>query len=52
MRTELTVTQAGLDNHKNFSRLTARDSTHKIVYRQRLEHKDRKLLREELRHSQ
>jgi transposase len=50
MRTESKITQVGLDNHKNFSRLTGRDSTGKIVFRQRLEHKDRRGLREDLRH--
>jgi transposase len=49
MRIESKITQAGLDNHKNFSRLTGRDSTGKIVVRQRLEHKDREMLRENLR---
>ena len=49
MRVESTITQAGLDNHKNFSRLTGRDATRKIVFRQRLEHKDRQALREDLR---
>ena len=48
MRMESTITQVGLDNHKNFSRLTARDASNKIVLRQRLEHKDRQKLREEL----
>jgi transposase len=37
-----------LDNHKNFSRLTGRDAAGKIVLRQRLEHKDRQALREDL----
>jgi transposase len=49
MRIESTITQVGLDNHKNFSRLTGRDSSRKIVLRQRLEHKDRAALREDLR---
>jgi transposase len=49
MRIESKITQAGLDNHKNFSRLTGRDSTGKVVFRQRLEHKDREALREDLR---
>ncbi|HEY8668005.1 MAG TPA: hypothetical protein VIL86_15240 [Tepidisphaeraceae bacterium] len=49
MRIESKVTQVGLDNHKNFSRLTGRDSAGKIVLRQRLEHKDRTALREDLR---
>ena len=49
MRIESKVTQVGLDNHKNFSRLTARDSSGKIVLRHRLEHKDRNVLRDNLR---
>ena len=49
MRIESRITQAGLDNHKNFSRLTGRDSSGKIIFRQRLEHKDRQALREDLR---
>jgi len=49
MRIESTITQVGLDNHKNFSRITGRDCTRKIVFRQRLEHKDRAALREDLR---
>lgn len=49
MRIESKVTQAGLDNHKNFSRLTGRDALGKVVFRQRLEHKDREALRENLR---
>ena len=48
MRIEAKITQAGLDNHRNFSRLTGRDATGKIVFRQRLEHKDRQALREDL----
>jgi transposase len=49
MRIESKVTQVGLDNHRNFSRLTGRDSSGKIVVRMRLEHKDRQALREDLR---
>jgi hypothetical protein len=49
MRRESKVTQAGLDNHKDFSRLSARDAAGKIVFRRRLEHKDRGALREDLR---
>jgi transposase len=48
MKIESKVTQIGLDNHKNFSRLTGRDRAGKIVVRMRLEHKDRKVLRENL----
>lgn len=49
MRIETKVTQVGLDNHRNFSRLTGRDISGKIVLRQRLEHKDRQALRADLR---
>jgi hypothetical protein len=49
MRRESKVTQAGLDNHKGFSRLSARDAAGKVVFRRRLEHKDRGALREDLR---
>jgi transposase len=48
MGIESTVTQVGLDCHKNFSRLTARDAARKVVLRQRLEHDDREGLREDL----
>ena len=48
MRIESKITQAGLDNHKNFSRLSGRDASGKIVLRMRLEHKDRQALREDL----
>lgn len=39
------VTQIGLDCHRNFSNATARDGKGKVVWRQRLEHRDRKTLR-------
>ena len=39
----------GLDNHKNFSRLTARDANNRVLFRQRLDHGDRRKLRKELR---
>jgi len=38
----------GLDNHKNFSRLTARDANNRVLFRQRLDHADRRKLQEEL----
>jgi transposase len=38
----------GLDSHKNFSRVTARDRRGAIAWRQRLEHADRTILREQL----
>jgi transposase len=43
------VAYVGLDCHKNFSRMTARDAGGKILFRQRLEHADRAALREELK---
>jgi transposase len=43
------VSHVGLDNHKNFSRITARDERNQVVFRQRLEHADRAALRRELR---
>jgi transposase len=39
----------GLDCHRNFSRVTARDAEGRVVWRQRLEHGDRAGLRERLR---
>jgi len=49
MKTKSKVTQIGLDSHRTFSKVTARDAGNRIVWRQRLEHKDRGELREELR---
>ena len=43
------VTCVGLDCHKNFSRLTARDASMKVLFRQRVEHVDREALRAQLR---
>lgn len=43
------VTQVGLDCHKNFSKVTAREELGRVVWRQRLEHGDRQRLREQLR---
>ncbi len=48
MERESTVTQMGLDSHKTFSRVTARDAQGEIAWRQRLEHGDRRQLREQL----
>ena len=42
------VSQIGLDSHKKFSKVTARDAKGKIVWRQRLEHADRRQLRTRL----
>lgn len=49
MRTRDKVAQIGLDNHRTFGKVTARDGENRIVWRLRLEHKDRGKLREELR---
>jgi transposase len=42
------VSHVGLDNHRNFSKLTARDVNNHVVFRQRLDHADRSKLRAEL----
>lgn len=49
MGTQAKVSHMGLDCHRNFSRVTARDDGGKVVWRQRLEHADRSRLRETLR---
>ena len=48
MRTEASVAQLGLDIHRKFSKVTARDGQGKIVWRQRLEHADRPRMRARL----
>jgi transposase len=42
------ITQLGLDSHRTFSSVTARDAQGEIVWRKRLEHGDRGPLRREL----
>src|SRR5688572_28662687 len=49
MGTQKKVTHVGVDCHKNFSRVTARDEHGKVAFRQRLEHGDRQELRKQLR---
>jgi len=49
MRTNRRVAQVGCDCHRMFSRITARDDDGRIICRQRLEHRDRDKLREQLR---
>ena len=49
MGTQAKVSQMGLDCHRNFSRITARDERGQVVWRQRVEHADRSRLREQLR---
>jgi transposase len=43
------VSHMGVDNHRTFSRLTARDAGNRVLLRQRLEHGDRVELRAALR---
>jgi len=38
------VSHVGLDNRKNFSRLTARDANNRVLFRQHLDHGDRRKL--------
>jgi transposase len=42
------VTQMGLDAHRKFSRVTGRDAEGRVVCRMRIDHRDHRLLREEL----
>ncbi len=49
MERESKVTQMGLDCHKKFSKVTARDAKGEVVWRQRLEHADRRQLRARLK---
>ena len=48
MKTGATVTQVGLDSHRKFSKVTARDAEGRVVWRQRLQHTDRAELRKRL----
>ena len=41
MRIQERVSHAAMDCHRTFSRLTARDSENRVLFRRRLEHKDR-----------
>jgi transposase len=49
MKVLANVTQMGLDCHRNFSRVSGRDGSGRIVWRERIEHRDRTALREQLR---
>lgn len=42
------VARIGMDIHRNFSKVTARDAQQRIVWRQRLDHRDRPTLRAHL----
>ena len=48
METQGKVTRIGMDIHRTFSRVSARDDAQRIVWRRRLEHCDRLPLRAEL----
>ena len=48
MRTKNKVTQIGWDSHRKFSKVTARDASHRIVWRQRVDHSDRERMRDQL----
>ncbi len=48
MGTNESVARIGMDIHRNFSKVTARDGQQRIVWRQRLEHRDRDALRQHL----
>ncbi len=50
MGTRESVARIGMDIHRNFSKVTARDGQQRIVWRQRLEHRERPALRAVLRH--
>lgn len=48
METQGNVARIGMDIHRTFSRVTARDGAQRIVWRQRLEHRERAVLRRQL----
>lgn len=48
METKGSVARIGMDIHRTFSRVSARDAAQRVVWRQRLEHRDRLTLRREL----
>lgn len=48
MGTKQSVARIGMDIHRNFSQVTARDGQERIVWRQRLEHRERDGLRRHL----
>jgi len=48
MRIETSVSQIGLDSHRKFSKVTARNSDGTVAWRQRLDHVDRIEMREQL----
>ena len=48
MGTGTSVSQIGLDSHRKFSKVTARDKNGKVAWRQRIEHGDRVRMRQQL----
>lgn len=42
------VARIGMDIHRSFSKVTARDAQQRVVWRQRLDHRDRAALRDQL----
>jgi transposase len=48
MKVHEKVSHVGMDSHRTFSRLTARDAQNRVVLRQRLEHTDRQKMRQQL----
>ena len=47
-KTDRMAAVVGLDVHRRFSTVTARNAERKIIWRRRLEHKDRHVLRKQL----
>lgn len=48
MRANARVTQIGWDAHRKFSKATARDESHRVIWRQRVDHADREAMRKQL----
>ena len=49
MRIQERVSHAAMDCHRTFSRLTARDAENRVLFRRRLEHKDRAAMRNQFK---
>lgn len=48
MKNDARISHVGLDGHRSFSQVTARDANNHILFRQRLDHADRQQLRNQL----
>jgi transposase len=46
---EAMVSHLGLDNHRAFSRITARDAENGVVWRRRMDHRDREAIRTQMK---